>query len=433
MAIEPLTLEKTHQPAWKTKLDYIVETMREMSRQTDPQEMVRAYVRRIQAMLPAERRISLSRRGLSAPQARITRYSEWDAEINPWQNQNRLPILKGGLLGDLIHANEPRIIDHLDLADDDPAHDYLHDIRSIMAIPLYDQGEALNMVVIGKSEPAAFDREQFPEWVWMSNLFGRATHTLVLADELKHAYEKLNLEVEKVGQIQRTLLPDPLPQIPTLDLAAYYQTSHRAGGDYYDCFSLPEGRWGLFVSDVSGHGPTAAVIGAMMHGLGHAYSGPAFPPSELLTFLNTNLVKHYTSRIGAFVTAFYGIYDPANRTMNYSSAGHNPPRLKRCGGGTVAALDRAQSLPMGITEEAIYTDATHTFVPHDQLILYTDGITEAMNGEGAIFGVERLDRVLGSCAETAEDLIGAVIRAVDDFAQGHPADDDRTMIVAKVS
>ena len=432
MSADPMTLTKAIAP-WEEKLHHVVETMREMSRQTDPQEMVRAYVRRVQAMLPAEMRISLSRRALEHPQVRITRHSAWGDDINPWQDKSKLPVLEGGLLSELIYANEPRIIDELRLAADDPALPYITGIGSIMAIPLFDQGEALNMVVIGRRERAAFDREKFPEWVWMSNLFGRATQTLVVADELKRAYDTLDREIEKVGRIQRTLLPDPLPTIPTLDIAAYYQTSHRAGGDYYDCIPLPDGKWGFLVADVSGHGPPAAVVGAMTFGLGHAYAGPPTPPSGLLTFLNEHLVRDYTSRIGAFVTAFYGIYDPATRTMTYSSAGHNPPRLKRCTDGSIASLDRAQSLPLGITDEAVYTNAAHTFVPGDQIIFYTDGITEAMNGRGKMFGIEQLDQVLENCALTADGLIRSVIDAVTTFADGHPADDDRTMIVAKVS
>ena len=87
--------------------------------------------------------------------------------------------------------------------------------------------------------------------VWMSNLFGRATHNLVLAEELKAAYEIVDRELKIVADIQRSLLPSPLPKIPTLGLAAHYQTSQWAGGDYYDFFPLPDGHWGILIADVS--------------------------------------------------------------------------------------------------------------------------------------------------------------------------------------
>ena len=113
-----------------------------------------------------------------------------------------------------------------------------------MAIPHYDHGTSLNMVVLLEAEPAAFDPEKFPEWVWVSSLFGRLTHNLRLREELKHAYEIVKRELKVVADIQRSLLPQVLPAIPGLELGAYYQTSQWAGGDYYDFFPLPDGRWG---------------------------------------------------------------------------------------------------------------------------------------------------------------------------------------------
>ncbi len=418
---------------WQQRLDYVVDMMREMSTQTDPQAMVESYVKRVQHLLPATRRISLSRRNLEYPYVRITRFSDWNERVNPWEFPERLPVIRGGLFADLIYANEPRLIDELSVGGDDPAAAYLDGQRSLLAVPLYDQGESLNMVIIAQDQPGAFDRERIPEWVWMSNLFGRATLTLVLSDKLKNAYESLDRELQAVGKIQRALLPASLPRIPTLDLAAYYQTSARAGGDYYDVFPLTDGTYGLMIADVSGHGTPAAVIMALTHGLGHAFPGDPTPPSALLGYINRQLCAQYTTRFGAFVTAFYGVYCPKTRTLRYASAGHNPPRLKRCADGSVAALDGAQSLPMGITEEATYTESEHTFVPGDQIVFYTDGITEAMDPQGVMFGTERLDQALACCRLTADGLIDAVIEAVHGFSDGQPQEDDRTMIVAKVS
>src|SRR6185369_10191873 len=127
-------------------------------------------------------------------------------------------------------------------------------------------------------EPKAFNPDQFPEFVWMGNLFGRATHNLVLSDELRSAYNTVDREMQIVADIQRSLLPETLPKIPTLDLAAYYQTSRRAGGDYYDFFPLPDGRWGILIADVSGHGTPAAVIMAITHSIAHSFPGPPSSP-----------------------------------------------------------------------------------------------------------------------------------------------------------
>src|SRR5437762_9568545 len=224
-------------------------------------------------------------------------------------------------------------------------------MRSLIAVPNYDQGVALNMVVLMRKEPAAFQREQFPMWVWMSNLFGRATHNLVLSEELKKAYEAVDYELKGLADIQRSLLPKELPRIPNLSLAAHYQTSRRAGGDYYDFFPLPDGRWGILIADVSGHGTAAAVLMAVTHSIAHTYPGAPTPPGELLGHVNRVLAERYTANSGAFVTAFYAVYDPATRAITYSSAGHPPPRLKRCADGSLALLDGQHGLPLGILPE----------------------------------------------------------------------------------
>ncbi len=109
----------------------------------------------------------------------------------------------------------------------------------------------------------------------MSNLFGRATYQLVLMQRLQEAYEAADYEMKVVADIQRSLLPKKPPKIPTLSVAAYYHTSNRAGGDYYDFFPLPDGQWGILIADVSGHGTPAAVLMAVMHSLATHLPRPA--------------------------------------------------------------------------------------------------------------------------------------------------------------
>jgi sigma-B regulation protein RsbU (phosphoserine phosphatase) len=427
----------THQPDllatdWRKRLALIVETMREMSRQTDPQAMVRAYAEKVRLLLPADRRLGLSRRGLAAPYYRITRDTHWKEPVNPWKEPDRLPLLRGGLLAELIYADQPRLIDDLAVGADDPAAPFLAGQHSLLAIPLYDQGVALNMVVLLRHEPGAFAHEQFPEVVWMSNLFGRATHNLVLAEELKKAYDDLDREMKGVGDIQRSLLPARLPHIPGLDLAASYQPSRRAGGDYYDFFPLPEDKWGILIADVSGHGTPAAVMMAITHAIAHTHPGPATPPGQLLGYVNDQLSHRYTADSETFVTAFYGIYDPAAKELTYASAGHNPPRLKRCQDGTLAVLDGAAGLPLGIFPGQEYASRVQPLQRGDQIVFYTDGITEAYNPDGEMFGTQRLEHVLENCTLQAQALLDSVLQSVAEFAAGHPADDDRTVVIARI-
>lgn len=417
---------------WRARLSTIVETMRELSRQTDPMAMGRTYGERIRTIFPTDRFMALSRRDLDRPQVRVTRFSLWTEQVNPWKDKDRLPVYSAGLLSDLIYSDEPQIIDEIRLSPDDPTRDYFAGMGSLIAIPHYDHGVALNMVIMMREKPHGFPHDELPELVWINNLYGRATLSLVKAEEARAAYEIVDREMITVADMQRSLLPSKLPEIPTLGLAAHYQTSRRAGGDYYDFFPLPDGKWGILIADVSGHGTPAAVIMAVTHAIAHTYPGPATPPGELLRHVNRTLSARYTARSGAFVTAFYGIYDPADRTLDYASAGHPPPRLKRCQDGTLALLDAVQKLPLGVIDDEVYPQATAQLIPGDQLIFYTDGVTEAHNASGEMFGLERLDRVLENCGVGAADILKEVLIAVDEFTAGKLADDDRTVLVAKV-
>jgi phosphoserine phosphatase RsbU/P len=419
---------------WRQRLAFVVDTMRELSRQSDPESLVRAYGERMEDLVVADRFVALSRRDCDPPWYRITRSDLWTDQPNPWRQRDRLPLLEGGLFAELIYGDEPRIIN--DLADhvrpDDPALEQFTEMRSLVAVPNYDQGVGLNMIVLMRRVPDGYDPEGLPEQVWMSNLFGRATHNLVLRDEVQRAYEAVDRELQVVSDIQRSLLPVELPNIPTLGVATYYQTSQRAGGDYYDFFPLPDGRWGLLIADVSGHGTPAAVLMAVTHSIAHTHGGPPDPPSRLLNFINAHLAARYTNGTGSFVTAFYGIYDPKTYQLTYANAGHNPPRIKPCKGEHVVSLGDARNYPLGIDADEVYTDRTVTLTPGDTLLFYTDGITEARNATGEFFGVERLDEVLERCG-LASMVIDATLEAVDEFTGHRPPADDRTLLVAQVT
>jgi len=416
---------------WEQRLADIVQTMREMSRQTDPQMMVQAYGSRVRKINPADRMVALSRRGLPAPQYRITRSSTWKPGINPWKQKQLLPLLDRGLLGELLYGDEPRIIDDLHVPDDDPAGEYFQGMRSLQAVPLFDDGVALNMVVVMRKEPAAFDRERLPEQVWIGNLFGLATQNLVLSDDLKRAYEAVDRELQAVAHIQRSLLPAELPHIPTLQLAAYYQTARRAGGDYYDFFPLPDGKWGILVADVSGHGTPAAVLMAITHSIAHLCCDPPAPPARLLGAVNARLSTVYTADSGNFVTAGYGVYDPAERTIAYASAGHPPPRVRRAD-GHVAPLKSPPGLPLGIDPDEQYDESVHALHPGDTILFYTDGITEARDPDGDLFEAHRLDEVLSHSEGDAQELVSHTLAAVERFARGLAPFDDQTLLAARV-
>jgi phosphoserine phosphatase RsbU/P len=408
--------------------------MRAISGITDPEALVDAYWTGIGDLIEMQDYVAVSRRDVAAPSYLVTRSSRFTEHFNPWTQRDRLPRLSGGLLGEIAYANKPVIIDDLPsrVSKDDPGWYYLEGFASLVALPQYDGGEGLNATCMLMPPGFEFDKAMIPILHWQSGLFGRGTQNLVLKNRLGEALSRLDRELQVVGEIQRSLLPQELPSIEGFDVAALYETSARAGGDYYDFFPLAGGRWGIFIADVSGHGTPAAVLMAITHAIAHARPGTHTPPAALLSYLNTALTKSYTHS-GTFVTAFYAVLDPAARTLTYSRAGHNPPRLVR-EGGKVDSLDGAGSLPLGIVMPQEFEEETVRLERGDLLLLYTDGITEAMGpreGETSeLFGVERLDGAVRG-AGSAEGAIVRVRESVGAFTHGAAAADDRTVIAVR--
>jgi sigma-B regulation protein RsbU (phosphoserine phosphatase) len=332
---------------WRARLATSVDMMRELSRHSDPDDLFHAFIQRMTQLYPTARQLSITRRGLLRPQFRVTRFSLWADRVNPFKDQHSLPLLEGGILGDLLYADEPRVIDELDVSPDDPAYDYLAGQGSLLAIPLFDRGTATNMVVVTRDETHAFAREQVPELVWMSNLFGRAVQSLVLSDRLQEAYDATDYENRVIADLQHRLLPTAVPRIPGLEVAVHYRTVNRSGGDYYDFFPLPGGKLGVLVADVSGHGTPAAVLMAITHTLAHTYPGPPTQPGAFLAHLNDHLSGRYTGTSGHFITAFYAVVDPARGVLTSSSAGHPAPRVGA--GRRWRPMANQQGLPLGVS------------------------------------------------------------------------------------
>lgn len=422
---------------WNEELDIIDRTMKAISGIADPEDLVEAYWDGIGELLPINDFVALSRRHVEPPHFLITRATRFTEHFNPWTQRDRLPRLSGGVLGEIAYAERPVIIDDLPsrLRPDDPAFFYLQGYQSAVALPQYDGGVGLNVSVMLLPAGEELERSVIPLLHWQSGLFGRGTQNLVLKNNLSKALADLDRELQVVGEIQRSLLPQTLPAIDGFELATHYVTSARAGGDYYDFFPLPNGCWGVFIADVSGHGTPAAVLMAITHAIAHAQPGSHTPPASLLTYLNAQLARLYT-RDGTFVTAFYAVLDPKARTLTYSAAGHNPPRLAR--GGRVLALDGAGALPLGIFDGQEYTQERVTLEPGDVLLLYTDGLTEAMAPAAGgrspdLFGEGRLDAaLLGAAERGAQACVDRVQESVAEFSHNAPPGDDRTTIAMRV-
>ena len=422
---------------WNDELQIIDKTMKAISGISDPQELVDVYYSGISELIKVTDFVSLSRRDIEAPGFLVTRSSRFTEDFNPWTQRERLPKLSGGILGEIAYGEQPVIITdlHERLTPDDPAYFYLEGFQYLFALPQYDNNQALNYAVMLFPPGVEPEMSMVPMMHWQAGLFGRGTQNLVLKNQLAQTLKTLDRELQSVGEIQRSLLPETLPTIAGIDVAAFYQTSARAGGDYYDFFPLSDGQWGIFIADVAGHGTPAAVLMAITHAIAHSQPGSHTPPAELLRYLNDSLTQAYT-RGGTFITAFYACLDPATRTLTYGRAGHNPPRLVR--DDRVLSLDGAGGLPLGIVDGQAYEQTKVQLQPGDLLLLYTDGITEAMAPKQAdqsreLFGTDRLDQLLLACdCRNVNATIDKVRAGVAAFSQNTPLTDDQTLIAIRV-
>ncbi|HUE16020.1 MAG TPA: PP2C family protein-serine/threonine phosphatase [Planctomycetaceae bacterium] len=249
---------------------------------------------------------------------------------------------------------------------------------------------------------------------------------------LKNGIELLRRHSRIMGDIQRSLLPDALPIIARLELAASNRPAQIVGGDYYDFVRSPDGRWFLFLADVSGHGVPAAVIAAALHGIVHTKLQHARSPAQFLHELNRYLAIWYTLKDHGFATAFLGLYDPRDRSLTYASAGHLPARLISSSRRRVELLERATGYPLGIVDVNPFEDNVQHLQSGDHFVLCTDGITEVLSPEGTLFGSQRLDQALASAPKQPQAILSSLFSTIDCFSGGRPLLDDQTVVVARV-
>ena len=255
--------------------------------------------------------------------------------------------------------------------------------------------------------------------------------------ELKHALERerhaaqqrLEHDVEIAEEVQRRLFPRRDPEIRGLDCHGVCLPARGVAGDYYDFLSLGNGRAGIAVADVAGKGLPAALLMASLQGSLRSqatFSGDG--PARLAGELNVQL--HALTETNRFATFFWAVFDETARALTWVNAGHNAPILLRRSGDVERLA--ASGPPLGALPSAAYRQATTTLAAGDVLVIFTDGVTEALDAAEQEFGDERLrSLVLEDGADSAGELCKRILGAVREFEAGAPQTDDITLVVAK--
>ncbi len=237
---------------------------------------------------------------------------------------------------------------------------------------------------------------------------------------------KRDLEIAR--EIQHWLVPAVAPQVPKLDLAFTTRPANTVSGDYYDIVPWKEGRVLLVVADVAGKSVPAALLMATFHASLRSLAGSTDSLPELVRGINRYSAGH--SRGGErFTTAFIGEFDCASAGLTYINAGHNPPFLRRAGGG-LESLD-CGGVPFGILEDPPYQTGTAKLNPGDALFIYTDGVVEAVNAAGEEYGNGRLKAYVLGCQGNASQMLQGLMQSLDGFVSTTPRHDDITCLVAR--
>lgn len=257
----------------------------------------------------------------------------------------------------------------------------------------------------------------------------------VCLDHFSEAEQRLlEADLELAQKVQKALLPQHAPTIPGLELAIFSRPAQIVGGDYFDFFHFADGTHGLAIADVAGHGMSASLLMASLQTALRTLVPTTDSPVEVLRHLNRFFCHnvHFTT----FVTLFLACFDPATRTLTYGNAGHNPPLLycRQARNSDSVTWLQPTGAAIGLIEEFQINTETVTLTQGDILLLYTDGVTEAMDGAEDQFGRERLaDLVRREAGLPIKDLVQAIRQEVQAFTGDQPLADDTTIVVGKVN
>ena len=255
---------------------------------------------------------------------------------------------------------------------------------------------------------------------------------LTIETELMSQLTQLSTELELARQVQHSLLPQKLPQLNGMELFAESRSALQVGGDYYDFVQQSPDKLTFTVGDVSSKGMSAAMLMAVLLKVVRTSLkvSQTATPKSMFDYAKSDMYEEFAN-IGMFATSFIGQYDSGTHTLTYANAGHSPVIYRPA--NSSAILLEADDVPIGILATNSCSDHKIQIQPHDLLIVATDGLVEARNPGGEMFGYERLLDLVTELKTTqsAESISRTIFTAVESFVSGLPREDDQTLLIFK--
>src|SRR5437867_1571592 len=330
-----------------------------------------------------------------------------------------------GFMGHVALTGEP--ITSADVRNDPVYVNARDKTRSEMVAPIISNDEVIGVFDLESDELNAYSEDDLEVLMMLASQVAIIIEKVMLHEQLIQK-KRLEGQLEVARQVQLELLPAKDPQLDGYDISAYNFPTEEVSGDYYDWVRIHDDEIGIVVADVSGKGVPAALLMAFLRASLRAATHIGYWPH--ISMAKVNYLLWESIERNQFVTAFYGILDGLNRTLAFANAGHNPPLLLDAKGK--ARLIEQGGLPLGMFRDTRYYEYYLTLEPGELLVLYTDGVTEALSPQDEEFGIERLVRsVVAKRSLGARELIDAVQRDVFEWTDGRGAHDDVTFFVIK--
>lgn len=379
------------------------------------------------------------------------------ASATPTYALGEFPLLDAVLIEDTLLAHPlwselsaaedvPEVWTYLPAPDLDKVDEYLENAACLLlAFPLSVKGKVLGVFLVEEPEPAPgagfsggntnrrLRNKRLEIITGISQQAALAIENALLQREMVER-ERLEREMQLARDIQRTFLPQTVPELPGWDLKVRWLTAREVGGDFYDYFELPGDRFGLVIADAADKGMPAALYMTLVRTLLRAIVKEVDSPARALERANNAIVPDAQS--GMFVTIFYAVLDLNSGRLDYANAGHNPPLLVRPRSGEIERLVRG-GMAIGVEAEAPIVEGHTVLDEEDFLVLYTDGVTEAFSPVADPFGEDRLLQTVKmimvdeSLTEppSAQVILDGIEGAVRDFIAQTPLSDDLTLLV----
>lgn len=300
--------------------------------------------------------------------------------------------------------------------------------RSELAVPLIYKDSVIGVLDLEHTRRSFFTEDHQRTITTLAAQIAIAIENARLYEQIARQERRLERDLAMARELQFRLLPQARPRLDNLEVAAKFSPARAIGGDLYDFLSYSNSRTAIAIGDISGKGAPAAIYAALVSGIlrSHAPMEPA--PAEMLAAVNYSLAERRID--GQFVSLIYAVWDDVNLTLQVSNSGL--PRPVYCHNGKTQLIE-ATGLPLGLFDDAEYDEFTFQAEAEDVFVFFSDGILDATNRAGDLFGRTRLEKVIVECSgNSAESMVKSIFKAAAEHTGGAETFDDETVVAIKV-